>query len=104
VVTNPSHHCHGTLTQARVLSGARIGLVSDIYTPQVNGVTTVVQRIVALLGAEGHDTAVVAPRYPGSGGPGTDRDLWLRSVAFPFHPDIRLSLPNFGAMRGAWAS
>lgn len=73
----------------------RIGLVSDTYTPQVNGVTTVVQRIVALLGAEGHDAAVVAPRYPGSGGPGTDRELRLRSVAFPFYPDIRLALPNF---------
>jgi len=32
----------------------RIGLVSDTYAPQVNGVTTVVRRIVALLSAQGH--------------------------------------------------
>ncbi len=43
----------------------RIALVSDTYMPQVNGVTTVVRRIVALLRAHGHETAVVAPQYPG---------------------------------------
>jgi len=39
----------------------RVGLVSDTYTPQVNGVTTVVRRIVSLLRAQGHEALVVAP-------------------------------------------
>lgn len=71
--------------------------MSETYTPQVNGVTTVVRRIVALLGAEGHEVAVVAPRYPGSGDGGAERERELRlpSVAFPLYPAIRLSLPNF---------
>ena len=30
----------------------RVGLVSDTYTPQVNGVATVVRRIVSLLRAQ----------------------------------------------------
>ena len=42
----------------------RIGIVTDTYTPQVNGVTTVVRRIVTLLAAQGHTAAVVAPQYP----------------------------------------
>jgi len=46
------------------VAAVRIALVTDAYTPQVNGVTTVVQRIARLLRATGHATAVVAPRYP----------------------------------------
>ncbi len=73
----------------------RIGLVSDTYTPQVNGVTTVVRRIAGLLRARGHDAVIVAPRYPAATGPSDERELRLPSVAFPLYPDIRLSLPRF---------
>ena len=40
-------------------------LVTDTYTPQVNGVTTVVVRIANVLREFGHQVVVVAPRYPG---------------------------------------
>ena len=75
----------------------RIGLVSDTYTPQVNGVTTVVRRIAASLHAQGHETAIVAPRYPApaSHDAAEERELRVPSVAFPLYPDIRLSLPRF---------
>ncbi len=73
----------------------RIGLVSDTYSPQVNGVTTVVRRIAGLLRARGHDAVIVAPRYPAATGPSDERELRLPSVAFPLYPDIRLSLPRF---------
>jgi glycogen synthase len=42
----------------------RIALVSDTYTPQVNGVTTVVRRIAETLRATGHAVGIVAPAYP----------------------------------------
>jgi len=73
----------------------RIGLVSDTYTPQVNGVTTVVRRIVSLLRAQGHEAMVVAPRYPTSATPADLRELRIPSLAFPLYPDIRMSLPPF---------
>ena len=73
----------------------RIGLVSDTYLPQVNGVTTVVRRIVALLSAQGHEVAVVAPRYPAFAGAAGERELRIRSLPFPLYPDIRLSWPSF---------
>ncbi len=73
----------------------RIGLVSDTYTPQVNGVTTVVRRIVSLLRAQGHEALVVAPRYPGMATPSDPRELRIPSLAFPLYPDIRMSLPPF---------
>ena len=73
----------------------RIGLVSDTYLPQVNGVTTVVRRIVKLLRAQGHDVAIVAPRYPDFVPPAAERELRIPSLPCPLYPEIRLSLPAF---------
>jgi phosphatidylinositol alpha 1,6-mannosyltransferase len=76
----------------------RIGLVTDTYTPQVNGVTTVVSRIVAALGNAGHEVGVVAPRYPARDGPGDPSELRVPSIPFPPYPAIRLSWPQSGAI------
>jgi len=71
----------------------RIALVTDTYVPQVNGVTTVVHRIVRLLDRTGHQVGVVAPRSPhadgGGGGSGGEGVLRVPSVPFPPYPDIR---------------
>ena len=69
--------------------------MSDTYTPQVNGVTTVVARIVQVLRAFGHDVVVVAPRYPGNGSAAEPGELRVPSAPFPPYPAIRLSLPQF---------
>jgi glycosyltransferase involved in cell wall biosynthesis len=69
----------------------RIALVTDTYVPQVNGVTTVVHRIVRTLTTGGAPCAVVAPRYPDAlPGPG---ELRIPSIPFPPYPAIRLSFP-----------
>lgn len=73
----------------------RIGLVSDTYAPQVNGVTTVVRRIVALLRAQGHEALLVAPRYPGTEEGHDPRQFRAPSLPFPLYPEIRLALPSF---------
>lgn len=70
----------------------RIALVSDTYAPEVNGVTTVLQRIVGALRGAGHDVVVVAPV---SGGGRQAGQLRVSSVPFPPYPAIRLSLPRF---------
>lgn len=71
----------------------RIAFVSDTYTPQVNGVTTVLRRMVAALGHARHDAAMVAPEYPGQQQDTRDSEFRVPSVAFPPYPAIRLSLP-----------
>lgn len=73
----------------------RIGLVSDTYAPQVNGVTTVVRRIVSMLRAQGHEALVVAPRYPTLAEPPDAHELRIASAAFPLYPEIRMALPPF---------
>lgn len=71
----------------------RIAFVTDTYVPQVNGVTTVLRRMVQALGNARHDVAVVAPEYPSPQlGPRAD-ELRIPSVAFPPYPAIRLSMP-----------
>ena len=75
----------------------RIALVSDTYTPQVNGVTTVVSRIARVLREFGHAVVVVAPRYPNDGAPPPD-ELRIPSAAFPPYPAIRMSVPKFGTV------
>lgn len=75
----------------------RIALVSDTYVPQVNGVTTVVHRIVRVLAGAGHRVGVVAPRYPDDDGEwcesGGAEVLRIPSLPFPAYPAIRLALP-----------
>jgi glycosyltransferase involved in cell wall biosynthesis len=72
----------------------RIALVTDTYTPQVNGVTTIVRRVVEVLGRARQHAVVVAPEYPVSQ-PGTaEAELRVPSVAFPPYPALRLSLPQ----------
>jgi glycosyltransferase involved in cell wall biosynthesis len=78
--------------------GVRIGIVTDTYAPQVNGVSTIVGRIVDMLGEAGHDVAIVAPRYPDAPGRPIAHELRVASVPFPPYPAIRLSLPGFGAV------
>jgi glycosyltransferase involved in cell wall biosynthesis len=71
-------------------------LVSDTYTPQVNGVTTVVARIAQAIRGFGHEVVVVAPRYPGNSAAAVSPDeLRIPSAPFPPYPAIRLSLPQF---------
>ncbi len=72
----------------------RIALVTDTYTPQVNGVTSIVRRVVEVLQRARQHVVVVAPEYPGSQPGSSDAELRVPSVAFPPYPAIRLSIPR----------
>jgi glycosyltransferase involved in cell wall biosynthesis len=63
----------------------RIAIVTDAWTPQVNGVVRTLQAVIAELEALGHRVLVVAP----------DR---FRSVPCPTYPEIRLALAGSGAV------
>ncbi len=70
----------------------RIGLVSDTFLPEVNGVTTVLAVMRDGLRARGHEVLVLAPRSPGpaSDEPGVVRS---RAVPCPGYPQVRLAWP-----------
>ncbi|MCE2898160.1 MAG: glycosyltransferase [Betaproteobacteria bacterium] len=67
----------------------RILLVSDVYFPRVNGVSTSIQTFRQALGELGHHTALIAPAYPSSwpDEPGT---LRVASRRVPLDPEDRM--------------
>lgn len=73
-----------------------MALITDTFVPQVNGVSTVLQRMTTALSTAGHHVAMVAPRYPDHPSTDTAQRLRIPSVAFPPYPDIRLSAPLLG--------
>ena len=72
----------------------RIALVTDTYTPQVNGVTTIIRRVVEVLSRARHYGVVVAPAYPNGPPDGVEAELRVPSLPFPPYPALRLSLPR----------
>lgn len=77
----------------------RIALVTDTFSPQVNGVTTVLEGMVHGLRLAGHQVAMVAPRYPGHRRPTSGaRELRIPSFAWPTYEEIRVSLPSLGTV------
>ncbi len=61
----------------------RIAIVTDAWSPQVNGVVRTLQSVSAELRAMGHELTIISP------------DLYA-SVPCPTYPEIRLALPRPG--------
>lgn len=61
------------------MSGKKIVLVSDAWPPQKNGVTTVLNRLTALLTERGYEVTIIHPEL-------------FRTVALPTYPELHLAL------------
>src|SRR5260370_4147983 len=74
----------------------KILMISDVYFPRVNGVSTSIQTFRRELAALGHKVALIAPAYPD---PYTEdnRTLRVHSRYLPFDPEDRMMIP--GAVR-----
>lgn len=71
----------------------RIGLFTDTFLPDQNGVTTSLCLLADELKLRGHAVEIVAPRMPGP--PETRCDVRrVRSVAYPLLPTYRLAWPG----------
>jgi len=71
----------------------RILMVSDVYFPRVNGVSTSIQTFRRGLHAAGHETILIAPSYP-SGDPPADDVIRVASRYLPRDPEDRLMKPS----------
>jgi glycosyltransferase involved in cell wall biosynthesis len=67
----------------------RILMISDVYFPRVNGVSTSIQTFRRELASLGHETHLIAPAYPAEYPlePGITR---IRSRAVPLDPEDRI--------------
>ena len=75
----------------------RILMISDVYFPRINGVSTSIQTFRRGLHAAGHETILIAPEYPGAA-PDTEADiLRVPSRGVPRDPEDRAM--KLGAIR-----
>jgi len=77
----------------------KIGLFTDTYAPDVNGVVTVIKTMTRELRKECHEVSIFCPRYPG----GDDSDtgtLRFPSIKFARYQGMRVAVPfNRKALR-----
>jgi 1,2-diacylglycerol 3-alpha-glucosyltransferase len=69
-----------------------IGVFTDTYQPETNGVVTSIVSTTRALRRRGHRVIVVAPAHPE--GDEEHPDVFhLRSASFPFYPGFRMAFP-----------
>jgi glycosyltransferase involved in cell wall biosynthesis len=82
------------------LGSLRIGLFTDTYAPQVNGVSISLQLLYEGFRRKGHDVTIFAPKIPGytDDMPGIKR---LPSLKYLNNPPIYVAVP--GTPRSTWS-
>jgi glycosyltransferase involved in cell wall biosynthesis len=82
----------------------RIGIVSETYPPEINGVALTVQSLAAGLAGRGHSVDLIRPRQPQPhlDEPGIEV-LSVRGGRVPRYPGLRFGLPAGRALRHHWA-
>ena len=82
----------------------RIGIVSETYPPEINGVALTVHSLAAGLAARGHSIDLIRPRQPQPHGDEAGIDvLELRGGALPRYPGLRFGLPAGHTLRRHWS-
>jgi glycosyltransferase involved in cell wall biosynthesis len=77
----------------------RVSLVSETFSPQVNGVSRTLGQLVRVLEGEGDAVQVIHPDYGER--PRRAGSVVVRSVTVPFYRELHLPLPPFRRVREA---
>jgi 1,2-diacylglycerol 3-alpha-glucosyltransferase len=75
----------------------RILMISDVYFPRINGVSTSIQTFRRELHAAGHETVLIAPEYPAGRAADEPPIIRVPSRYLPRDPEYRLM--KLGALR-----
>ncbi|GLQ46356.1 glycosyl transferase [Dyella lipolytica] len=81
----------------------RIGIISETYPPEINGVALTVHGLATGLAARGHEIDMIRPRQTTShvDEPGIEA-LETRGAALPRYPGLRFGLPAGRTLRHRW--
>jgi glycosyltransferase involved in cell wall biosynthesis len=83
----------------------RIGIITETYPPEVNGVALTVHSLAAGMAARGHTVDLIRPRQPGHEAfidePGVE-PLETPGLAVPRYPGLRFGLPVTGRLVERW--
>ncbi|HEX7816911.1 glycosyltransferase family 1 protein [Dyella sp.] len=81
----------------------RIGIVSETYPPEINGVALTVHSLAAGLAAQGHHIDLIRPRQAtGFNDEAGIETLQVRGAALPRYPGLRFGLPATSRLRDRW--
>ncbi|CAM0998385.1 Glycosyltransferase [Rhodanobacter sp. Root179] len=99
----PSQRHAAMLWQTGTDMVMRIGIVSETYPPEINGVALTVHGFASGLAARGHEIQLVRPRQPqpSRAEPGIDM-IELRGASLPRYPGLRFGWPAGRALQRQW--
>jgi glycosyltransferase involved in cell wall biosynthesis len=81
----------------------RIGIISETYPPEINGVALTVHSLATGLAAKGHGIDLIRPRQTASHVDEAGIDaLETRGAALPRYPGLRFGLPAYRTLRQRW--
>lgn len=84
----------------------RVGLVTETYPPEINGVALTLKRLVQGLQARGHHVQLVRPRQAPDDGPYSTglelEQMLVRGLPIPNYPHLRMGLPAKRALVHQW--
>ncbi len=80
----------------------RIGIVTETYPPEINGVALTVQGFAEGLAACGHQIEVIRPRQRVEDGVDRVPSLLVRGAALPRYPGLRFGLPAGNRLLRHW--
>jgi 1,2-diacylglycerol 3-alpha-glucosyltransferase len=71
----------------------KIGIFTDTFTPQINGVTSILQELDRVLSRAGHDVYIFAPAYSRAQRSENGRIFRFPAITAYFHKDSRIVIP-----------
>ena len=83
----------------------RIALVTETYTPEINGVAITLGRMVHGLCARGHDIHMIRPRQhrnDSAASASNYRETLARGMPIPGYPELKSGLPAKGMLLRLW--
>lgn len=81
-----------------------IGMVTETYPPEINGVANTVFRFSEGLRAKGHRLQLIRPRQSGSERDEEEHAMLVTGVPLPGYRGLRLGLPAGGRLTRLWRS
>lgn len=80
----------------------RVGIVTETYPPEINGVALTVQGLAEGAAARGHQVEVVRPRQRIEGDDDRIVSVLVRGAALPRYPGLRFGLPAGSRLLRHW--
>jgi glycosyltransferase involved in cell wall biosynthesis len=83
----------------------RIGIVTETYPPEINGVALTVHSLAAGMAARGHTVDLIRPRQPQHPPFADEAGIDVREVrgaGLPRYPGLRFGLPAVGTLTTRW--